>query len=196
MFRIMIEIICMKTFKLPCFERLYILSHCCIDACCSISPLQSLAIFEMRSHAYGGEEQMKAEAERKSRIQSSKICGFSRPIRWPRRSKKNRVSGMPFKKGVSSVSPKNGKTFMSPGCHTGYSHSLPPPSIPMPSESKSVFRIRQARITSLRLLGSLLAKRPTKCAAFQEAWWRCHRWSPKSHTQKFHTMYITSYIYI
>ena len=172
MFKIMIEIICMETFKLPCFERQYILSHCCIDACCSISPLQSLAIFEMRSHAYGGEEQMKAEAERKIRIQSSKICGFSEgPFGWPRRYKKNESQGMPFKKGASSVSPKNEKKCMSPGCHTGYSHSRPPPSIPMPSESTSVFRIRQARITSLRLLGSLLAKRPTKCAAFQEAWW-------------------------
>ena len=65
MFKIMIEIICMETFKLPCFERQYILSHCCIDACCSISPLQSLAIFEMRSHAYGGKSRWKLKLKEK-----------------------------------------------------------------------------------------------------------------------------------
>ena len=149
----------------------------------------------MRSHAYGGEEQMKAEAERKSRIQSSKICGFSRNhLMAPKVTRKMSLKNAIQKRCLQCFS-QNGKKCMSPGCHAGYSHSRPPPSIPMPSESKSVFRIRQARITSLRLLGSLLAKRPTKCAAFQEAWWWCHRWSRKSHTQTFHTMYIL-YIYI
>lgn len=115
------------------------------------SSTKSCNLWDALTRLWGGRADESWSWKKKSDPKLQNLWFQPKPFDGPEGPRKIESQGMPFKKGVFLVFlPKTERHSCFPGCHTGYSHSLPPPSIPMPWESLKIisasvfFRIRQS----------------------------------------------------